>query len=460
MPPGERAQLSVTDATLLVIGSMVGTGIFLTTGGVAEALPCGWMILAAWVIGGVFALCGSLTFAELGAMLPRAGGHYVYIREAYGDLAGFLDGWVSFLVAFPCSIAFMAVGVSRYLAHYCPFFTDTNILARIVLPWCELTLNGSHIPALLAVVALTLINCMGLRTGSATENALTVLKVVCLLGLPLIAFALFKGDWSNFTQCSAGRSPEMLRGMAGALIGISFAYRGWDAPTYMSHEIDKPRRVLPRSLVMGTAMVAVIYLVFNAGLLYVLPMERLAGSANAARDAALMLMGEAGGSVVAAVIIVSILGAMHATVMVGPRIYYAMARDGLFFKTLGRLHPRSNVPVAAIAAQGVWTCAIMLTGTFSGILTYTVFAILVLSTATAAAVFVLRARRPGESRPYRTLGYPVVPALYCLGSLAIMVNAVVSNPAGCAYGLVALAAGIPAFLFWRRKRGRPTMNQT
>jgi len=451
-----RRSLGVTDCTLLVIGAMVGTGIFLTTGSVAEALPSPWLILLAWLLGGVFALCGALTYAELGACFPRAGGHYVYMREAYGPLCGFLDGWLSFAVSFPCSIAFMAVGISQYLSYFFGVFAADNVLAQISGLGVTVTIHGGHIPALACVVGLTAVNCLALRVGSSTQNALTVLKIVCLVGLTALGLACGKGAFSRLGAHPSGLTGAgILPGLAGALIGVSFAYFGWDAATYMAAEARQPQRTLPRALARGTIIVIALYLVFNLALLYLVPVAKMPGSANIAQDAAAVVVGRAGAAVVSVVIIVCIVGALNATIMIGPRIYYAMAKDGLFFRSLARAHPRFRVPATAMIVQGIWTCAIIITSTFASILIYSVFALLVLSTATAAAVFVLRARRPDIARPYRTWGYPVVPAIYCLGSLGILVNMLIHDPHQSAWSLVAVALGIPIYLYWhfRGKRG-------
>lgn len=444
--------LGLTDCALLVIGSMVGTGIFLTTGSVAKALPSPWLIQIAWLLGGVLALAGALTYAELGATFPRAGGHYVYMREAYGPLCGFLDGWVSFVVTFPCSIAFMAMGLSEYLSRFFPVLGSANVLAQANLHWTTITLHGGHLPALLAILGLTGLNCLALRVGSTTQNALTALKMACLVGLTVLGLASGQGAWARLATAPAEPvGISILPALAGALIGVSFAYLGWDAATYMAAEARQPQRTLPRSLAAGTLIVIAIYLMFNLALLYLVPVARMSGAPNVAQEAAAVVLGRAGAAVISAVIIVCILGAMNATIMVGPRIYYAMAKDGLFFRSLARIHPRFKVPTTAIIVQGIWTCLIVVTSTFASILVYSVFALLLLSTGTAVALFVLRAKRPEADRPYRAWGYPAVPAVYCLGSVGILANTLVQQPRQSAWSLLAVALGVPVYLYWRFK---------
>ena len=443
--------LGTTDCMLLVIGNMIGTGIFLTTGSVAQALPSPTLILAAWLIGGVFALAGALTYAEMGAAFPRAGGHYAYIREAYGPLCGFLDGWVSFVAAFPCSIAFMAMGLATYLSYFFPFFSDSHILARLPVAGAELTFHGGHIPALATVIILTALNSRGLRLGKNAQNTLTVLKIVSLAGLALLGLFSAHGEWGRLAAPDIPVPENLLPAMAGALIGVSFAYLGWDAATYMAAEIREPQRVLPRALVVGAAVTAVLYLLFNVALLRMVPLEGISGSANVAQAAAMATLGPAGAAIISAVIVICILGAMNATIMTGPRVGYAMARDGLFFQGLCRIHPRFQAPTTAIIVQGAWTCVILLTGTFGSILTAAVFAMVTLSTATAAAIFVLRINRWDTPRPYHTWGYPFVPLIYCLGSLGILVNVLVQSPSRSLWSLGLLALGIPVYAFWSRR---------
>ncbi len=447
--------LSVTDCTLLVVGNMVGTGIFLTTGFVAQDLPAPWLILIVWLVGGIFALAGALTYAELGARFPRAGGHYVYMREAYGPFLGFLDGWLSFVASFPCSIAFMAVGLAEYLSFFFPAFSSENVIATAHILGYQLTLHGGHIPAVAAIAVLTAVNCYGLRVGSTTQNVLTALKILCVVGLALAALGSGKGSWARLAaQPGALSGAAVLPALAGALIGVSFAYFGWDAATYMAAEAREPQRAIPRSLAAGTILVVAMYLLYNLSLLYAVPLSRLAGAPNAAQEAASATLGRAGVAVTSAVILLCIAGALNATIMIGPRIYYAMAKDGVFFRSLARVHPKYKVPVTSTVVQGIWSCIIVLTGTFETILTACVFALLVLSTITAAAVFVLRATRPAEPRPYSTWGYPVVPAIYCLGSLGILINTLVHQPAQSALSIIAVVVGVPIYLYWRSRTQR------
>ena len=449
VPRLERA-LSTRDGALLIIGNMIGTGVFLTTGSIAGALPGGGWILLAWLAGGVFALTGALTYAEMGAMFPQAGGHYVYIRETYGRFCGFLDGWVASVAAFPCCIAFIAMGLARYLSYFYPWCAEDSVLFRA--GW--ITLHGGHVPALGAVLGLTVINGLGLRVGRDAQNLLTTLKLFALLGLTAVGLAHAGGEWRTVFALPA-LPGSVWTSLGGALIGVSFAYLGWDAATYMAGECRDPQRTLPRALATGTLVVTAAYLLFNIALLRIVPVARMPGLPNVSQEAATVTFGPAGNAILSVAIVLCILGAMNATIMVGPRVLFAMAEDGVFFPRLARVHPRFRVPTAALVAQGVWTCLIVLTGSFGGILTAAVLAMLASSVATALAIFVLRCRRPDWPRLYRTWGYPWVPLIYCIGTTGILLNALVENPTRLWWSAGLLLAGLPIFFYATQRRGRP-----
>ncbi|UCC67516.1 MAG: amino acid permease [Armatimonadota bacterium] len=445
-----QRRLGFTDCTFLVVGSMVGSGIFLTTGHIAGTLSAPWLILLAWLLGGVMALTGALTYAELGASLPRAGGHYAYLREAYGPLVGFLDGWLSFIASFPGSIAFVALGMVAYL----PADWGGQSLFTAEVVGFEWTVHSKHLIAIGIILGLSLINALGVRPGSSTQNVLTALKIAALVGIAGFGISSGRGLWHNLT---AGGLPSVgqvgLAGFGVALIGVSFAYLGWDASTYMAAEVRQPQRNLPRSLAVGTVMVVGLYFAFNLALLYGLPVAEMAGSDNVTRDAVSGLLGPQFTGLVAVAILICILGSLNATIMVGPRIYYAMARDRLFPRALGSVNRLTRVPVAAIGAQALWACVIVLSATLGRILAFTVLVIWLLSALTGAAVFVLRRRRPDLTRPYRTWGYPWVPALFCLSSLALATNHLLRIPADLLWLAGFLAAGLLVYARLRRTNG-------
>ena len=442
--------LSLADCMLLVVGSMVGSGIFLTTGQIAGALPAAWLILVAWAAGGAIALAGALTYAELGAALPRAGGHYVYLREAYGPLVGFLDGWLSFVASFAGSIAFVALGLILYL----PAAWGGHDLFSVELAGARWAVGSSQAVAIGIVVVLSSLNALGLRVGSGAQNLLTALKIAALVGICALGLLSGRGHWENLGLGGAlGSGAAGLAEFGIALIGVSFAYLGWDAATYMAAEVRQPQRSLPRSLLLGTLVVVGLYLAFNVVLLYGLPAAELAGSGNATREVVARLLGTGFADLLTLAIFVCVLGSLNATIMVGPRIYYAMAQDGLFPKLLGSVNRRTRVPVAAIFAQAAWSCVILLSATLGRILAFTVLVIWLLSAITGAAVFVLRRRRPDLARPYRAWGYPWVPGFFCLASLALTVNHLVHSPRDLLWLGGFLIAGLPVYAALRRSAG-------
>ncbi len=439
--------LGLPDCVLLVVGSMVGSGIFLTTGQIAGALSSAWLVILAWLLGGALALSGALTYAELGAALPRAGGHYTYLREAYGPLVGFLDGWLSFIASFPGSIAFVALGLVAYL----PYVASGDSLIAVHILGRDWALTSTHLIAVGVILGLSLINALGLRAGSGAQNFLTALKIAALLGITGFGLLSGRGDWGNFAAVGAPGG-SVASGMGAALIGVSFAYLGWDAATYMAAEVKQPQRNVPRSLAIGTLLVVGLYLLFNLGLFYGMSVTGMATSGNVTRDVVAQLLGSGLSGLVSVAILICILGSLNATIMVGPRIYYAMARDGLFPAAVGAVHHVTRVPVAAIAAQAVWACIIVLSSTLGRILAFTVLVIWLLSAVTGAAVFILR-RRPDLDRPYRTWGYPWVPAIFCLSSLGLAVNHLAHTPADLLWLAGFLLSGLPIYAGMRR--GRP-----
>jgi basic amino acid/polyamine antiporter, APA family len=446
--PQLQRGLGLVDCILLVVGSMVGSGIFLTTGQIAGALPAPWLILLAWLIGGLMALAGALTYAELGAALPQAGGHYVYLRKAYGPLIGFLDGWLSIIASFPGSIAFVAVGLMAYLPTNLTQGTQSTITN-----FSGFSVSLGQLLAIALVVLLSAINALGLRAGSGTQNLLTALKLVSLLGITIVGVCCARGHWSNLASPQLlGNNNFSLAGMGAALIGISFAYLGWDASTYMAAEVKQPQRILPRSLLVGTVLVVVVYLLFNMVLLYGLPVQELAKAPNATQTVVIQLLGSGFAGLVGAAILICIIGSLNATIMIGPRISFAMAKDGLMPQVLGRISDHTNVPTVAIWGQALWSCIIILCSSLGRILAFTVLVIWLLSAITGAAVFVLRRRAPNLPRPYRAWGYPWVPGFFCVASLALLVNHLWHTPVDLLWMAGFLLAGLPVYGYLHKHR--------
>jgi APA family basic amino acid/polyamine antiporter len=428
--------LGAFDATTLVVGSIVGSGIFFVSGEVAGqvATPAGF--LGVWVAGGLIALAGALCNAELATLYPRGGGDYVYLGEAYGPWSGFLSGWTSFWVGFPGSIATMAAAWGAAVAS----------LADVQEEWAA-PLFGT-----LAVAGLTTVNSLGLGPGKWTQNVFVAAKVSVFLLLLMVGVLWGQGDLGHFSGFLAG--DEDASGLAFALIPVSFAYLGWNAATYVAGEVRAPERNLSRALVGGTLFSVLLYLAVNTTYLFAVPLGEMRGVTNVAELAAGRLFDTTTATALQALVALVILSSLQATVITGPRIYQAMAADGLFFAPLARLHPRFRVPVTALAVQGALACALLWSGTFGRLLTYTVVPMLFFSTLTVAAVFVLRARRPGLPRPFRTPGYPVTPVLFMAGNLWVLGNVVASGAFAALVGLGIVAAGLPVYL-WFRVRAKP-----
>ncbi|MEW5979063.1 MAG: amino acid permease [Acidobacteriota bacterium] len=449
--PGLERRLNLFDATMLIVGNIIGIGIFTTTGFIADALPDPVLILVVWAVGGLLTLCGALSYAELGAALPKAGGEYVYLREAYGPFLGFLNGWTYFLVTNPGSIAAMVVGLIHYLQGLSPAISLETVLFRVPYGFGSLPISSGQLVALAIVLCFSAINYVGVRFGSLVQNLLTVAKLGAILAIALLGFLIGEGHWSHFLQSSASGGSHDIAGFSDAFIAVIFAYTGWFTSTYVASEIKEPQRNLPRSIIGGTMIVLVVYLLINAAYLYALSVEDLRGVVNVGEKASIHLLGQQAGRWVVAAIIVSILGAVNSVILTAPRIYYAMSRDGHFFESMGRVHRRFRTPANAIVIQALWSGVLVVSGTFGQLLTYTVVAMLTFSILTAIGVLLLRHKQPDLPRPYRTPGYPWIPVLFVLSYVVILANTLVGRPREGLIGLGIVILGSPVYFFWRRK---------
>ena len=447
--------LSTKDATLVTIGAIVGTGIFLTTAAVAQSAPDPRGILLLWLGGGLLAVAGALTYAELGAMFPQAGGQYVYLKEAYGPLWGFLFGWVSFFVIMTGGVAVLAVGFGEYLGAFLPFFGSGHRLWSLALPFpggAVWTATGAQLSGAAAIAALTAINYVGVRSGTRFQNVVTAAKVAALL---LLAGGglLLPARPGTFVH-GPSVFPLGLAAAGVGMIAVSWTYDGWYGATYLAGEMKRPERSLPIGLIAGTTAVTALYLLVNVVYLRALPVAELAKTPRVAEATALVLLGPGGGRLVTALVLVTTFGCLASTILYPPRIYLPMSRDGLFFAALGRVHPKYRTPAASLVAQGIWGVLLAFSGTYEQLYTYVVFAVFLFHAATGVAVLVLRRSRPGAARPFRTPAYPWIPLLFVAACLAIVGNTLVERPAESGIGLAILAAGVPAFLFWRRRAAR------
>jgi basic amino acid/polyamine antiporter, APA family len=429
--------LGVVDGSLIVVGSIVGAGIFLVSPFVAEHVRSPAAYLGTWLLGGVVALAGALSNGELGGMFPRSGGEYVYLREAYGPAFGFLSGWMSFWVAFPGSIAALAAGFGATVAP--------------MLGW-----GGAHAPVALgatAIAVLTAINALGLRPGKWTQNALSAAKLVVFGGL--LALGVFFPQRST----AGGLTPffasgDTAPGIAQALVPVFFAYSGWNAAAYVAGEMRDAPRTLGRALALGTGLCGVLYLVINAVYLRALPLDVLAHTGEPARVAAAELGGPLASALLSPLIALCVLSSMQASVLVGPRVYHAMALDGLFFRAFGRTGARTGGPIAAVVLQSAVAIVQLLTGSFDQLLTFATSAIVAFSMLTVAAVVVLRVRRPHVARPFRVPGGAVLPVLFLGVNAWVLWNVLAGGARGAYVGFAIVATGIPAYVAFRMRMRR------
>lgn len=436
-----RRRLGLGTATSVVVANMIGTGIFTTTGLMLAQLESGWLVLLCWLVGGCVALCGALSYAELGTMMPRAGGEYAYLREIYGPLPAFLTGWTSFFVGFSAPIAFAGVACAAYL------------VAAGVLPDGWWARKGA---ALALILVFSAVHSVGVGLGARVQNALTGLKLLLLAGLLLLGFAVGRGDWHLLGPASEFWSSGHSSRLGIAMLWVMFAYSGWNASTYLGEEVEQPARTLPRSLLLGTLTVTLIYAAVNLLFFFAAPMSALAGQVAVGEVAARGLFGAEAARWLSVLIALALLSSLSAWILVGPRVYYAMARDALFFRFAARIHPRFETPALSVATQAACAGVMVLSGTFDQLLTYIGFALGIFPWMAVAGLLLLRRRAPARERPYRVWGYPVVPLFYLVAMTWILGVAFVNSPGPSIVALLTVAAGIPVYrlAFARKQSGQ------
>jgi APA family basic amino acid/polyamine antiporter len=470
--------LGLLDATMIVVGSMIGSGIFIVSADVARQIDSPGGFLIVWLLSCLMTMVGALSLGELAALMPQAGGVYVYLREAYGPLCGFLYGWGVFVVIGSATIAVVAVAFAKFTGIFFPWFSSSNWIWEmgVVGPY-TIGVNAQNLLAIASIVFLTLVNMRGVRAGALVQNMLTFAKTGAVVGLVAVGLTVgrnatavsanFENMWRNLDW-----SPAMLVAIVVAMVGPLFASTAWENSTFTAAETRNPRRNVPLSLALGSAVVLTLYMLINFTYLTTLPLGGAAdgvdvvarGIRHAAEDrvgaaSAEAILGPLGGYLMATAIMISTFGCNNGLILSYPRVYYAMARDGLFFARLGELHPRTYTPNAALALQGVWASALTLTGTYSDLLDYIIAAVLIFYAMTIASLFVFRRTRPDAERPYRAPGYPVVPALYLAFAVLIEVCLLVEKPRYTWPGFLIVAAGIPVYFLWRRRlRLRPAVS--
>jgi len=435
-----RRELTLLDATMINVGTMIASAIFIVPAAVAASLPNPSLMLLVWVAGGAVSLLGALCVAELGAALPEAGGLFVYLTRAFGPVWGFLYAWTAALIINPASVAAIAVGFATYVGFFTPLGTA-----------------GIKVVAVASIVALTAVNCLGLKLGARVQNVLTLLKIGALGALIVSALVMPGGSVEHFRPLLPAVGVAGLAGaFSVAMVAVLWAYDGWIEITYVGSEVRDPGRNLPRSIVISVFLVVGIYALTNVAYVYVLPPDRMAQSALVGSDAALVLIGPLGAALVAGAIIVSTLGANNGIVLTSARIPYAVSRAGLFFRWMGGVHPRVHTPNAALLAQGGVAAAFALTGTYDQLFTYVVFASWMFYGMSAMAVMRLRAVAPELPRPYRVWGYPVTPVVFILFALWLVAGTIVESPLESGIGGAIILAGVPVYRHWRgRKNGEP-----
>jgi APA family basic amino acid/polyamine antiporter len=436
VPEKLARSIGLTQATAMVVGTIVGSSIFVQPSEVSRAVPSFGGMLLVWIVAGALTWFGASICAELSAVYPRTGGVYVFLRELFSPAAGFLWGWAMFWSMHSGIIAAIAMVFGRY--------------AATIVPLSDL---GIRLVAVGGIVALSVINYFGVRPGSAVQTALTITKVGAIVVLLVLLFGM--GE-ARMPQALGGVEP---RSFLRALVAGLFAFGGWHMVTYAAEETRDPERTIPRALMLGTAVVVVTYLALNSAYLLVLPFDRVLASTHIAYDATLATAGAGAASAISMLVIVSSFGAMSGIVLAGPRVYYAMAQDGLLFSWMGALHPRHRTPYVAIGMQAVWSSVLVLTGTYGVIVSRVIYTEWIFFAALALGTITLRRRQPNVSS-FRAWGFPAVPILFALVCAAIVLNQIATDPRESATGLALVAAGLPVYFVWRRIDARDRLSQS
>ncbi len=483
-----RRELNLIDSTMIVAGSMIGSGIFIVSADIARTVGAPAYVLLVWIITGLLTIVGALSYGELAGMMPQAGGQYVYLREAYNPLIAFLYGWTFFMVIQTGTIAAVAVAFAKFTAVILPWFSENHILINSGV----LNISAAQFLAISSIGLLTYLNSLGLQQGKTVQNIFTAAKITVLAGLILVGFIagwnaeaiaangsiFWKGSW---THISAGKiiSIENLSGLAllpalgVAMVGSLFSSDAWNNITFTAGEVVNPRRTIPRSLILGTGLVTLLYVMVNIVYLLILPVTGSPEAADimgqgiqfAVADrvgiaAGSMIYGSAAAVIMAILIMISTFGCNNGLILAGARVYYAMARDRLFFNKAGNLNKKA-VPGNALVVQGIWASILCLSGTYGDLLDYVIFAVLIFYILTVAGIYRLRKKRPDVQRPYRAYGYPLLPALYILLAGAISLDLLIFKPAFTWPGLIIVVLGIPVYYLWKtfQKKSTPPLQQ-
>jgi len=455
--PELSRDLGVSHASAVVVGTIIGSGIFLVPAEMMQAVGSAKLVYLAWVVGGLLSFFGALTYAELGAMRPQAGGEYVYVRDAYGPLGGFLYAWTWFIVAKPASVATVVTGLVRILGTFPVFsFFSSNIVST------PFSVSWGQMVAIAAAVLISFLNYLGIKKAGEFQLVFTVLKVAIILGIVVVCFSgagnVAGRGWSNFTGSFAGAKGGVAGFMA-ALVAALWAYDGWNDLNMVAGEVKQPERSIPIALIAGVATVGALYVLVNAGVQYVLPAGAIAASPRPASDAVALVMGRTGAAIVSAGMALSMLVTLNGTIMSGARVPFAAARDGYFFPALAEVHPRFHTPSVAIAVQAALSILLLLLGAnFGQLFSLAIFAEWLFYMIAGSTVFAFRRREPDAVRPYRMWGYPFVPAVFVVVAAALLGYTFKNDWPNSGYGVMVILAGIPVFAYFSRKR--PTTKPT
>jgi APA family basic amino acid/polyamine antiporter len=443
-----KRDLGIWSAAAIVVGTVIGSGIFLVPNAMVKNVGSPGMVFAVWIFGGILSLFGALSYAELAAALPQAGGEYVYLREAYGPMWGFLYGWTQMWVAKSGSIATLASGFFIYLANFRPELEQVWIVVPLPLG-NSFEIRYGQVLAMGVIAILALINYFGVKIGGNVQIAVTILKVALIAAIIVIGLGSGHGSVSNFS--TSVPAPGGIAGFFAALVAALWAYDGWNNVSMVSSEVRNPQRNLPLALILGTLTVILIYLLTNLAYFYVLPADAVASTSRVAGEMMRRILGTPGAGAVSVAAMISIFAALNGSILSGSRVPFAMARDGLFFKRVGFVHPQHRTPSVSILALSAWACLLVLSGRYDQLYTYVIFASVILYGMATAAVVVLRFKRPDMPRPYRTIGYPVVPIVFVLGIASLVISTLLKSPVESLIGLGLIALGLPFYFYWKSR---------
>ena len=432
--PRLKRVLSLMDATMINAGGIIGSGIFMVPATVALYTASSSLFFMVWILGGVVSLFGALSVAELGAAMPKAGGQYVFLNEAYGPVWGYLYGWSAVVVINTASMA--AVGVA--FAEYLKFFYPISDLAVKEIAICS-------------IILLTIINIVDVKSGARFQNVFSFAKLGAILGVILLGLFLEGGSTQNFSPLFTDRSPLSLIGPLGlAMVAVLWTFDGWIFVTYVAGEVKNPKRNIPLSLILCMVIVMTVYLALNTVLVYVLGFDQMIGSELVMADAASKFIGGKGAAIVTIIILISLIGANNGFILTSARINYAMARDNRFFKQAAIIHPKFQSPANALIIQCIWACILTFSGTFNQLITYIIFASWIFYGMSAGAVIILRKKKPDMERPYQIPFYPWIPIIFILFAIFLTVNTILEAPRDAAIGTGLILAGLPLYYYWKK----------